>query len=177
MSRQLSQREQKILIITIGLAVIYLTNTGIIKPLKERIGKIDSQITIEQSRIHKNLRIVNKAKAQDRLYREYENRYKQEKSNEEIMSAMLSDIEQAASDLNLRITDMKPKKVKNEDVYQLFSLSLKIDSHLKDIIRFLYLIQSDPYVFEVETIRFDKGSRKKSKSLKANLILSKIYIP
>jgi Tfp pilus assembly protein PilO len=177
MIRRLSKREQRVFILTIVTVLVYVSFNWVFKPLKLRIQFMESSIEEKKSMILKHQRIIRRAQAIEEEYDQYEYDFRQDKSNEQVMSSILSEIELIAGDLDLRISDMKPKRRKKEEYFNRFSVSLTIKSELSEILNFLYILQNKPYLFNVDEIRFDKGSRRKDSSVKTSLVLSKILIP
>jgi len=177
MIKRLTKREQKIFIVTLVLILGYIGNNLLVKPLKEKILSLDQAIVAEEIRLKKNQRIIGQAKALSEDYNAYLNNFKQSKTNEQVMSSILSEIEEVAGELELRISDLKPKRVKRGEYYNRFSVSLTIDSDFVDIIHFLYILQKQPHLFDVEEVRFDKGSRRRSSTMKTQLVLGKMLIP
>ncbi len=174
--RHFTKREQNIFIICILVIFSFITYNGFIKPLKGKINLIKGDIESAKIDIHKYNRVLGRSKSVEAKYSRFLGDFKQNVSNEQVMSALLSEIGVVAGKLNLRISDKKPKKVKEHDYYNHFSVSLTIDSKLVEVVHFLYILQNQPHLFDVEEIRFDKSSRRKDKTLKTRLVLSKILI-
>lgn len=177
MIKRLTKREQKIFIFLVIIAVAYAALQGVIKPLNEKILFVKNKIEKRKKHLDDNLRIVNKGRKREEQYNYYLNKFKQNQSNEQVMSSMLSEIEGVARSLNLRISDLKPQKAQETNYYNRFSVSLTIDSELAEIIHFIYELQNQTHLFNVDEVRFDKGARRNTSTLKTNLVLSKIFIP
>ena len=60
----------------------------------------------------------------------YQKKFEQVASSEQIFSAILAEIEKAAVEADVRLADLKPRKVIQEDFYNRFPVSLTIDSPL-----------------------------------------------
>lgn len=175
--RPLTKREKYILVFCLVMIVGLGAYNFIFKPFSEAIENVGKKIESQQKKLRSNQRIIQKAKAVKRDYENYVAGYKQSKSNEQAMSALLSEIEEAANQLQLRIADLKPQKVKENDFYNQFSVSLTIDSDFGSVLQFLYTLQNKPHLLNVEEIQFEKGSQRNSSSVKTNLVLSRILIP
>lgn len=176
MIKQLNKREQKIFMVCIAIVAVYVGYNGLIKPLRQKIISLDQNIERKQIELKKDLRIVRSAKEIDQKYNEYLNVFQQIESDEQVMSSILADIEKVANELGLRISDLKPSKVKGEEGLNVFPLSLIIDGELTSIMQFLYVLQGQPYLFNVEQFRFDRKSQQTMTMINANLILSKTFI-
>ena len=177
MIRRLSKREQKIFVLCLLTALIYVGYAKAIKPLQARIDLMDAKITKQNKKIQQNLKTIKKAAALEPTYDQYIKKFKQSGSNEQVMSSILSEIEQVARELDLRISDLKPKRVQSAETHNRFSVSLTIDSEFVDIIHFLYLIQTQPHLFDVDEVQFDKGASRRSTAVKTQLVLGKNLVP
>ena len=175
--KRLTKREKKIFLACLIVIISYGCYMGLWKPLKDKIDSLDQKIQTQHRRLLKDLRVIQDAQNIETSYNTFHNNFKQEKTNEQIMSSILSEIEEVAGQLALRISDLKPMRVKNEEFFNRFSVSLTIDSDLPGIVHFLYLLQTQPHLFDVESVRFDKGPERKVASIKTHLTLSKIFIP
>lgn len=177
MSKRFSSREQSIFVVCLVLATAYLVYYFGIVPLRERSAALDKQIQAEIRKIKKNKRGVNQAKQLDFQYDVMVQDYVQKGTDEEVMSEILREIEQVARNLGLNVSDLKPQRVRRTEFYNLFSVSVRIDSSLADIIQFVHSLQSRPHNFDVQELRFDKSSRRDEKELKTMLVLQKILVP
>lgn len=177
MIRRLSSRELKILVVSSVLASTYIGYILLVKPAKEKFAALDEEIAAQQRRLAKSSTEIKKADDMERILAVYEQRFKQPASNEGTMSSILSEIETAAVDLKLKIANLAPKRVKETDLSNRFSVSLAIDGDFPDILQFLHTLQGAPHLFDVEEARFDKGARQQSTSVKASLVLGKTFIP
>lgn len=177
MIRRLSARELKILIVSSVVASTYIGYTLLVRPAKEKFIALDEEIAAQQRRLAKNSIEIKKAQDMEKNLEVYEQKFKQPASNEGTMSSILSEIEAVAADLKLQIANLAPKRVKETDLSNRFSVSLTIDGDFLDILQFLHTLQSEPHLFDVEEARFDKGMRQQSSSVKASLVLGKTFIP
>lgn len=175
--RRLTSREQRVFVVCLLTISIYVGYNGFVKPFHERLSALDRQIAAARLEIQKNQRTVRKAEILEKAYEENLAQYKQTGSSEQVMSGILSEIEESARELNLQISNLKPKRVKNEQYFNQFSVSLTIDSELVDIVHFLYLLQQSPHFFDIEEVHFDKGARRSSSAMKTELVLGKRFIP
>ena len=177
MIRRLSARELKILIVSSVLAATYIGYILLVKPAKEKLTVLDEEIAVQQRRLAKSALEIKKAEDMEKTLAVYEQKFKQPASNEGTMSSILSEIEAVAADRQLQIANLTPKRVKETDISNRFSVSLTIDGDFLDILQFLHTLQSEPHLFDVEEARFDKGTRQQSTSVKASLVLGKTFIP
>lgn len=177
MIRRLSARELKILIVSSVLASAYIGYTFLVTPAKEKLIALDEEILVQQRRLAKSSTEIEKAADLEKVLAVYEQKFKQPASNEGTMSSLLSEIEAVAADLKLQIANLAPKRVKETNFSNRFSVSLSIDGDFMDILQFLHRLQSEPHLFDVEEARFDKGMRQQTSSVKASLVLGKTFVP
>lgn len=177
MIKRLTRREQGIFAVCMITIGVYAGYAGLLKPLRARIVSADREIGTYQRRLAKNAAAIRTSEALEARYKEYFSRFKQSKTDEQVMASMLAEIEGVAGGYGLRISELKPNKVRKNAYYNKFSVSLTIDGGLADILRFLHSLQGEEHFFDVEDARFDKGSRRESDVLKTRLGLSKIFIP
>ena len=175
--KRLTTRERNIFIICVVLMAVYVGFNVVYKPLAQKARLMQAEIESKKERLTRDLRTIRRSKSVGDEYVVLKEKFKQDKPDEQVMSAMVSQIESIAGDLNLRISDLKPQKVKKQDFYNKFSVTLTIYSSFKDIMRFLYDLQKDPLLYSVDELRLDKGSRRKEETIKTRLILSKVLIP
>jgi len=175
--RKFSQRENRIFMLTITVVLLYATYNGMFKPFKQKMISAKLQTESLERQYSKNLRIIRKAKMITQEYDAYLEEFKQTATNEEVMSSIISEIEATAANLSIQISDLKPMRVKALDFYNHFSVSLKINSELVDIIEFLYVLQDQPHLFDIEELRFVKRTRRKGAVVMTNLVLTKTLVP
>ncbi len=159
------------------MAFIYVGTHALVRPLRERNVLLDHSIEAQQRKLDQSLRIIHKAEAVARKYDPYLKRFRQSKSNEQVMSSILAEIEEVAGGLNLRISNLKPNKVKKGEFYNRFSVSLSMESDFLGIMNFLYILQNEPHVFHVEEVHFEKAPAMNTTTLRIQIVLGKIFIP
>ena len=177
MFRRMTKREQKIFVFCVIVVIAFGGFQGIYKPLKAKNLELGSKILVLNKRLKKNSITVQKAKLMNKSYDEFFDKFKQTKTNEQVMSSMIAEIEQVAAEMELIIADIKPKKVKQEEFYNRFSVSLTVNSGFSEIVHFIHQLQDEPHMFTVDQMRFDKASRRRSSTIKSRFILSKILAP
>ena len=177
MGRKLTERERNIFIILVVLLFGFNLMQFVIKPLREQNSYFEQDISSKLKSLRKEVKKVRKSKIVEQKYLFFLNVFRQNKSDEKIMSDFLSSIEEVSRKINLSISDLKPKKIKKEQYYNRFSASLIINSQLNEVVNFLSLLQSSPYLLKVDEIKFERISRGKKAFVKTRLSLSKILIP
>jgi len=177
MSNRFSSREQSIFIVCLVLVTVYSCYNFAIIPMRKKSVILDKKIQAEVRKIKKYKRRIDRGKQQNFQYDILVKDYIQKGSNEQVMSGILKEIEQVAQNLSLNISDLKPQRVRKNEYYNHFSVSLRINSSLPDIIQFIHSLQSRPHNFDIQEFRFDKSSRRNSETLKTTLVLQKTLVP
>lgn len=176
MFRPLTRREWNIFVLCIVIVMVYVGYNAAIKPLSQRISTVELSIQKEKNKLSKSLKVLEDQKHYKSQYIKYLSKFKQDQNNDDVMSSILSEIQQVGGKLNLRISELKPQKVQKEQYFNRFSVSLTIDSTFVDIINFIYDLQSKPYLFKVEEFRFDKGSQRQEQTIKTHLVVSRVLV-
>ena len=177
MIRRLTKREQKIFILCVVLAVVYFIYNFLVKPARGKLAMLDQEIVAQNRRLAKNAAAMQRAHALETTIEFYEQKFKQSRSNEETISSILAEIEAVATQLHLQIANLTPKRVQEANLYKRFLVNLTMDGNFMDILQFVHILQSEPHFFDVEEVRFDKGMREQTASVKTNLVLGKTFIP
>lgn len=171
-----SSREVKIFVIMMTLSTAFGLYRGLYLPLHEKRESIRARILKTQKVLTQQRRAVQKAKIEDARFEDLLKNFRQVDSDEKVMSAVLSEIEEVANGIGMRIADMKPRKTRSTDFYNQFSVSLALDGPLEDVMRFLYQLESPPHLFYVEEMLLSKISPRGAE-LRCQLVLSRLMIP
>jgi len=172
---RLSNREQSIFIICLATVFVYVVYVVFYKPLKEKVADLTAQTELAERQLEKHIRIIRKGKAYQPRFERYMAKYKQTTSDNEVMSSILSQIEQESGKFDIRISQLKPQRVKKENFYNNFSVSVTLEGALAEVIKLLYNLQHEPYLFKIEDARFDQHYQKPT-NVQCQLILTKILL-
>lgn len=175
--RTLSGREKVIFGLCLIVVACYVISVGIKMPSGGKLGDMDGLIETEKRQYEKNRRIIDKAERSRNRYDDYAAKFRQLQGNEQVIASMIADIERNAEQYQLRISDLKPKRTEKKEDYNVFAVSLSIDSEFAQIISFLNTLQGAPHYFKVDEVSFDKGGQGEKSIVKTRLVLSKIFIP
>ena len=137
---------------------------------------MESKIVAGRKQLEKNLKIIHKAQRYEKQNTAIIANFKQKGSDEQAMSTIITEIESVAGEVNIRIADLKPQKVRKTGSFNNFSVSLVLDGQLTPIMNFVYDLQNQPHWFGVDEMRLDKKSPN-SPDLKGYLVLSRTLLP
>lgn len=172
----ISRRERNIAIIIAGLLFSFAVYSFIFSPLLEKLSTLNREIESKELKLVKNQKILSREKVVDGDYKKYEQYLKQKASNEQEMASVLSEIEAISHQVNIQINDLRPQRVKKKDFYNSFIIEIDSEASLKDIIKFIYTLQSPQHLLRAEKVRLEKQVMS-SPTLKCYLLVNKILIP
>jgi len=176
MIRRITAREKKIFIAALAALSLSFLYNGLVGPLQEKKDIFDQEIAAGEKQLALNRGIIQRSKALDARYDVYFSQFSRLGTSEETVSSVLSEIESVAGKLGLHVTDLKPNKIRQNEYDHQFSVSLTINSELVDIARFLYTLQQEPHLFDVEEAAFEKFMKKDQTMITTRLVLSKVFI-
>ena len=172
-----AKREKILLFITIGLGLTFLIYNFLIRSLTLKFATLNKEILTNEMKLSKNLKILRKKDKVQNEYMKYSQLLKQNNSDEQEMATLLSEIESVAREIAIRISDMKPRAIKAIDFYKRLSVDIEVEAELSEITKFIYNLQNKPYLFNIDRLRFERKSRRRSSTLKGYLLVSKDLIP
>ncbi|MFH1655814.1 MAG: type 4a pilus biogenesis protein PilO [Candidatus Omnitrophota bacterium] len=176
MLKNISKREKIILTICALLILAYFLFNFVFEPIKRKIDDLNNEILTKELKLKKNYKVLNLKDVQEVEYKKYSDIMLQKDSDEQEMSSLLSEIESVSAGIDMRVSDMKPLRVKVMDFYKKFSVELEAEGLLDDITRFIHTIQNKPYLLEIERLRLERRSMRTDK-LKAFMLINRIRIP
>lgn len=171
-----TQREKRITILAATVVFVYVFYLVVYIPIKKKGGALDHKIEQAKIQLNKELKVINRSKIFDKNYRDVLEEFRQKGSDEQIMSGILSEVENVAGIARVRISEKKPKKTKKIDFYNNFSVSLSLEGTLTDILHFLYILQNSPHLFNVDELNLTLSSSQGA-LLRCRLDLSRNLIP
>ena len=173
---QFSSREKKILGACLAVLTIYVVKTLVVEPVQIRSERLDRQIRNAEQKLLSASRTIHKSDVVQRRYEALLEDYRQNQSDEEVMSGILTEIESTAAGNSLSISDLKPNKPKLINYYKEFSVSLVLEGEFTPVMEFIFKLQKDPYHYFVNEAEISKHSPRTS-TLRCRFVLSKVLIP
>ena len=175
--RTLTKREKRIFAICVALIIVYGVYNGLIRPSGAMDVSLDQNIALQRRKLNKDTRVIEKAASLEGLYNFYFKRFKQTKTNEQVMSGIVAEVEGVAGRAQLQISNINPQKVRRVELFNRFSVSLTMEGQFTDVMHFLHLLQGEPHLFDVEEARIEKGGGHQTTLVRAQFVLSKIFLP
>jgi len=174
--RTLTKRENQILILCAAVLTIYIGYNFVYKSFQERFNSFEERIEAQKIRLTKNQKMLSRQKVLDAQYEQLSQGLRQSRSDEQEMTLILSEIESVANQIGMRVTDMKPQKVRRVDFYNQFTINLTTDSELSAILNFIYLLETRPHNFDILEMRLERSSSGSSQ-LRCFLTPSRFLVP
>jgi len=170
-----SQRERLILVVFAVFVVALFIQRGIYLPHKDRQESLKAKIERMETLLNKNERVIQKSKAYEQKYAALLDLFQQKGTEDQVMSAMLTEIEKATAGIDVQVSDMKPQRVKKEDLANNFSVSIVLDGTLDNVVRYVHQLQVPPHLFQVAEMRLERKSFNSS-DLRCFLVLGRVLV-
>jgi len=170
-----SQREKLItffLFLVVLLGAFYLF---VFRPMRAADTAIRNEIKKYQDVILKNRRMMQKEEALKKRFRNQVDTFTQKGSDQKVMNQLSSQIEKAADQNNVHITDLKPQKVKKHETHTEFPINMSFDASLTTVMSFIHTLQQQPYMFDLNDIEIRRLSPRHEK-LRCQLQLSRVFL-
>jgi len=173
---QITDREKNIFFVLLISLGLFISVKLVISPLREEGYDLQKSIFLQKKKLNKNWKILDRRSVIDSEYGRYLDEFKQQGENEWMMSQFLADVQGVAKKISIKISEIEPKEVDEEKYLNKFSVGLTIKSQFSEIIEFLTILQSQPYIFNVDEIRMERRAYREGNIIKTRLILSKNLI-
>lgn len=175
MIRKLSKREQYIFAICVTLIVLYAGKKTVwgafnMKRQERRLEMMKTASTIREYH-----RIIEENGDIAVRYGVYAGELRQQHSDEEEMSVFLSAIDAKAGAFGLHVSDLKPRRTKNDHFYNEFSAGLSLTGEWIPLMQFLHTLQQSPYFLKIVELQIEKDTRPRG-ALRCRLALSRVLL-
>ena len=157
------------------MVLIYIGYRFVFISMHEEKAFWEAKTLTIQRKVRKSLSVLSRESSVNARYDEYLKKLEQKASDTQEMASILSEIESIAGKINLKIEDMKPKKIKSQDFYNRFSVNIRIKGDMEAITKFLYALQTKPHFFHVDEMRLEKRSAR-IQEIKCELVASRLLI-
>ncbi len=175
MLKQLSDREKRLLyitVLTISMTLLYLY---CIEPLWIYWQGLDSKIERCTKQLSRNKIILSRASTIATNYGSYEKKLKFEGSDQEKTAQILKEIENSATQNGVHINDIKPQQIKDKDFYKFYVIELEAESDIVSLSKFIYDLQISQQALRVTRIQTSIRTSKPG-LLKTEMLVTKILI-
>lgn len=139
----LSKNEKKILYVACGFLCLAIFDRVVFAPIVNEGAAFEEKIDSQTILIQKNLLILqykDKILGEDNLYSTFFT--KKNLKREELIANFLSEVEELAQASTVALTNINPVNVEEKKGYIQYSLTVECTGNMKDILSFMYGIES-----------------------------------
>jgi Tfp pilus assembly protein PilO len=172
----LSRRERGILYFSVIFLLVALVYKIFYIPFQARLELMSQERMETQDKLQKDRKLIRKAGLQEKKYRVFLNGLKQIGTDEQIISAMVDEIETGANAKAIRVVDMKPQRVRRESGYNYFSVSVNLEGDMVALLALIHALQTSPSLFWVDEFQLERKAQG-THVLQCSLLLGRILIP
>jgi hypothetical protein len=163
------------------IAVIYFLQGGVLDTVIGFMKRATGQMDRHQLELKQYLLIVaqrDEVLKEAQAYADYFTETgKDAKTDQETESAnLLSEIEELARNGNVTVTSLTPKEIKEADVTREYRVELSTQSSQKDLISFLYALQSAQSIFYPEKLQITATRVQEASMVTAQMTLVKAIV-
>ncbi len=178
---KLNRRELNVLIAAGVVAIVYVLQGGLLDKIVGFMKRATGQMDRYQLELKQYLQIVSErgqVLQEIEGYRDYftATDTRTPTAEETETATLLSEIEQMAQKYNVSVTALTPKDVQEKEGMREYSLELKTESLQKNLIQFLYALQSAESIFYPEHIQITATKIQETSAVTAQMVLVKAVV-
>ncbi len=173
---KLSKSEKLIFVVAFLFVMTAFMDRLVLGPILAQQKLLEVEVQSKFQTIRRNLRILS---FKDSILKEY-TKYKEyldtgKKTKEEIVSALLREIETIASQKSITISNIQPGDVEGNPIMEEYKTSLECSGKLRDILEFMQALEESDYLFQIT--KYDLAPKGKgSDIMKCSISMSRIFI-
>jgi hypothetical protein len=170
-------QKQKILFLTACLFfLLALMDRMVLGPIIAQLKIYDAQIWAKQESLRRNLRVLSFKDSILKDYSQYELYLDSgEKTQEEIVSALLNMIETLARKYEINISNIQPGDVTENPLYKEYLTSIECEGKEMRMLAFMDALEASDFLFKILKYQF-VVKNKTGEIIKANIDISRILI-
>lgn len=153
---RLSIRERTILMFFIIVCGVGAANVFICRPAVRERERLQGAIESAQKRIAEQSRVIARDKQMPDTFRQKLDSKLQKAADPEVFSGILSEIENAARALNIRVVEMKPLAVVPDKLMNKFPVNVSADAGLKELIAFIHSLQAPEHDLDIAQFSLER---------------------
>lgn len=173
---KLSKREKMLVFAAFMSVMMVVMDRAVIGPILSELKVMQGEIDSKLRTIRRSVRVLS---FQDSIVNDH-HRYEEyfdtgDKTREEIVSALLREIETLATQKSITISNIQPGDVENNPIMDEYKTALECSGKLKDILEFMQVLEESDYLFQITEYTLTPKS-KGSDIMKANLSMSRVFM-
>jgi Tfp pilus assembly protein PilO len=172
---KLSKREKYIAYVSIGIIIFLVLDKCVISQVMNRLAALDEEILVLENKLEKSINILQQEDAIFDEYEKYVEVIKKQRSDEEIMVVLLSNIEKMANQASVRLVDMKPTPSEKKEFYTKYTIRIEAEAEISQLINFIYQLEKTDELFRISELRLSPV-RTASSVLKIYMLVTQIQV-
>ncbi len=170
-----SKRERYIFYASSVVIMAVFFDRIVIRPMLNKIENLNKQIIIQERKLQKSLKILQREESIVDEHKEYTQNITQAVSDGEEKSRLLSDIESIARKASVKLKDVKVGNTKKAYPYKKFSVELTTESKINFLMDFMYQLESSERLYRVRDFYLNPATDK-SEILRAQMTVTETLI-
>ncbi|MFC1646234.1 type 4a pilus biogenesis protein PilO [Candidatus Omnitrophota bacterium] len=155
----ISKRERTIFSITILVISLSIIYSFILEPLYKEYTELNQEINTRHVQLAKNIRLLREKDIVRQEFKKYSHRLKVERSDEEEMATVLTEIEKIGNSTGIYLSDVKPQKIKDMDFYKVMIVEIRFQGAMQTLSKFIYELQNSALLLKASRLQINsKGA-------------------
>jgi Tfp pilus assembly protein PilO len=172
---RLTKRERVLVYATVAVVGAAIGYALIFEPLANLRRRLNAQVEEAALKLNKSLDLLRREKTVKEQFRKYAVYAKSLGTDEQAIAYLLKAIEEKATLSAVRISNIRPRPVKDKGSYKEFSFEVVAESDLEEIFKFVYELQNSQDILKVRKLTLTLKSPEQQ-VLKASMEISKISV-
>jgi len=171
---RLSKKEKRLFYIAVTIIAIVFFDRVVFRPVMNKLESFNGKISIEEKKLEKSMHILAQESTITAEYKKFAQGIKQEQSDEETISSLLSSIEKMGNSVSVFVRDIKPNPVEKFEFYKKFSVKIEAEAKISNLTDFIYQVENSPRLLRVSDFRMTP--QKKETVLLINMTVTEVLI-
>ena len=172
---KLSPRERLVFYGAVAFVGLAVTDNLMYKPITAKMEALDREITVRESEIRKNVRILLEKDRINSEMEKYGEFLKNMPTEEQGMTSLLKEIEGLSSRSSVYVTDVKPSGIKVSGASKKYQVTLNFEAEMLQVAEFIHVVEDSNKFLTVENFQISPKS-KDSSIAKVNMVISKLLV-
>ncbi len=159
---QLTPRGKILLAVAMVSVVLMLMDRIVLGPILDQIKHLEADIELKKETVKRYRRVLSFKASILEEYSKYSSYLDTgEKSQEEIISALLKKIETVAKQQSVTVSKIKPGDVEKNLLYEEYKTGIECEGTLTNVLAFMNLLEQSDYLFQItkyELVPKSKGA-------------------
>ena len=139
----LSEKEKKMLYITVGIVAVMLFDRLILGPMQKESKNIEERIKTDTMQIRKSSLVLQYRDKVKKESDDYSIFYTEKGlSSEKLIGSFLSEVEEFAKGAKIILTNINPVSVEEKTGYSQYSLTIECSGSMSNIVAFIYAVDN-----------------------------------